>query len=105
MTKDTPQAAPQDTVTLSTAVRIDGKDVQLIALRKPRTGELRGLKLTDVLQMDTDAMIRLLPRITAPALSPAQVADLDPADFVALCGKVVLFFAKPSDLAGLQTMQ
>ncbi|MBF9049876.1 phage tail assembly protein [Roseobacter sp. HKCCD9010] len=89
-------------VTLSAAVKIDGKDVTGIDLRKPQTGELRGLKMTDVLQMDTDAMIKLLPRITQPPLTSAQVAALDPADFVALCGKTVLFFAKKSELQALE---
>lgn len=92
---------PHD-VTLSAAVKIDGKDVTGIDLRKPQTGELRGLKMTDVLQMDTDAMIKLLPRITQPALTSAQVASLDPADFIALCGKAVLFFAKKSELQALE---
>ncbi len=89
-------------VTLSAAVKIDGKDVTGIDLRKPQTGELRGLKMTDVLQMDTDGQIKLLPRITQPALTSAQVASLDPADFIALCGKAVLFFAKKSELQALE---
>ncbi len=89
-------------VTLSAPVEIDGKDVTGIDLRKPRTGELRGLKMTNVLQMDTDAMIKLLPRITQPPLTSAQVAALDPADFVALCGKTMVFFATKTDLRNLE---
>lgn len=89
-------------VILSAAIKIDGKDVTGVDLRKPQTGELRGLKMTDVLQMDTDAMIKLLPRITQPALTSAQIASLDPADFIALCGKAVLFFAKKSELQALE---
>lgn len=91
-------------VTLTTAIKVDGKDVTGVDLRKPSTGELRGLKLTDVMQMDTDAMLKLLPRITVPPLSGAQVADLDPADFLAMCGKTVLFFTKGETSPAIETI-
>lgn len=97
---ETPSGKIPD-VTLSTAIRIDGKSVTGIDLRKPRTGELRGLKMTDVIQMDTDTMITLLARITRPPLSPDQVAALDPADFMALCSRVLHFFVPKSEIAAM----
>ncbi len=89
-----------NTVTLSTPIKIDGKDVQDITLSKPSAGQLRGLKLTEVLQMDVDAHIQLLPRITQPPLSPQQISELDPADFTDLAGKATLFFVKQRQLEG-----
>ncbi len=76
-----------------------------VTLRKPEVGALRGLKLTDVLQMDVAAMERLLPRITEPALLPADVAGLDPADFLTMAGAVVGFFMGPEQLAALRDSQ
>lgn len=85
-------------VTLSKAVQIDGKEVTGIDLRKPKSGELRGLKLTDILQMDVDSMITLLPRISMPPLSGVQAGNLEPEDLTALSVKAVSFFAKPGQL-------
>jgi hypothetical protein len=89
-------------VTLVTPVKREGTDpVAAVEVRKPSVGDLRGLKLTDVLQMDVRAMERLLPRITQPALLPLDVAALDPADFLSLAGTVVGFFATPDQMAAL----
>lgn len=63
-----------------------------VTIRRPDTGALRGLKLTDVLQMDVNAMSRLLPRITEPALMPVEIEALSPADLLSLSGVVVSFF-------------
>lgn len=88
-------------VTLSNSIKVDGKDVTGVDIRKPNSGELRGLKLTDILQMDIDSMFKLLPRITTPPLSPQQVAECDPADLTAMSVKTVSFFAKPGQLKQL----
>lgn len=66
--------------------------VTSVTLREPASGDLRGLKLTDVMQMDVTAMTRLLPRLTNPALAPSEVEALGPADFMGLCTTVVGFF-------------
>jgi hypothetical protein len=70
---------------------VDGERTE-IALRCPAPGELRGLKLADILQLDVGALIRLVPRISAPALREDQVAQLSLADFARLGGAVVGFF-------------
>lgn len=89
-------------ITLSTPIlRKDAEPITTIELRKPAVGELRGLKLTDVLQMDVTAMLKLLPRITSPALDGAEVAALDPADFMGLAGRVVGFFMTPEEQRAL----
>lgn len=83
------------TVTLSKPVKIDGEEVTKITLRKPMAGELRGLKLTDVLQMDVNAIIGLVPRISMPPLMDDQVAnEIELEDFTDICTKVALFFTK-----------
>ena len=70
-----------------------GADViKSITLRKPKTGALRGLKLADVLNVDVNAIIQLLPRITVPAITAAEAADLDPADFTTLATGILSFF-------------
>lgn len=92
-------------VTLCEPIKVGDEKISTVTLRKPQAGDLRGLKLANILQLDVNAMITLLPRITSPALSPDQVADLDPADFTDLASKVVVFFARPEQLQDLKTLQ
>ncbi|TWQ31275.1 phage tail assembly protein, partial [Xanthomonas vasicola] len=63
-----------------------------INVRKPGAGELRGLKLTDVLQLDVTALATLLPRISSPTLTNADVNAMDPADLLAVGQEVQVFF-------------
>lgn len=95
------QVTKLNTVTLSAPVRIDGQAVTEITLRKPMTGELRGLSMIDILRMDVNAMIRLLPRISQPPLSERQLAnEIAPEDFTDLASRTVLFFARREQLEG-----
>lgn len=75
-----------EVVTLDTPIRRGEVTVETITLRKPRAGELRGVSLTDVLQMDVNALNRVLPRISQPALTESEVMNLDPADLVQIGG-------------------
>lgn len=78
-------------------IKIGGKDVKKITLREPTAGELRGLKLTDVLQGDAGALITLIPRIATPAMTEAEVAGLKPGQFGRLFSGVVGFFSGEAD--------
>lgn len=93
-------------VTLQSPIKrgAGNEPIKSLSVRKPLAGELRGLKLTDVLQMDVGAMLILLPRITSPAILPDEAASLDLADLMALSGKVVGFFMSSQDraAAGIQ---
>ncbi|MDR3429693.1 phage tail assembly protein [Silvimonas sp.] len=62
-----------------------------ITVRKPASGELRGVTLTDVLQMDVNALSTILPRLTTPTLTRQDVGNLDPADLVQLGTEVAGF--------------
>ncbi len=88
------------TVKLSTKLKIDGKETDEITLRCPKTGELRGLMLANVMQMETSAWLKLLPRI-AP-VTEAQIADLPPSDFFALVKGGVGFFISKEQIAQIE---
>ncbi|MDS1619943.1 phage tail assembly protein [Escherichia coli] len=62
------------------------------AMRHP--GALRGLKLFEVMQGDVNSLIKLLPRVTSPMLTEADVYAMDSSDFSALSIQVVNFFAR-----------
>jgi hypothetical protein len=79
------QAAPEP-VTLDTPLIRGDQRITEVALRKPTAGELRGVSLTDLLQMNVDALAVVLPRVTTPTLTKADIAAMDPADLVQMGG-------------------
>lgn len=85
---------PIETVQLESPIKRGETEITTIELRRPLAGELRGVKLADVLQMDIDAITALLPRITQPPMIQQEIASMDPADFTALSIKVVSFFVQ-----------
>ena len=68
-----------------------------IQLRKPKAGELRGVSLVDVANLDVMALQKVLPRITQPILTTQDVNNLDLADLMALGAEVAYFLAKKAD--------
>ncbi|MDX7988234.1 phage tail assembly protein [Xenorhabdus sp. 12] len=61
-----------------------------------QVGALRGLKLWDVMTSDVNAMITLLPRVTHPRLSEADVATMPVQDFTLLAEAIANFLAPTS---------
>lgn len=81
-----------DPVALESPIQRGETTIASIELRRPNSGELRGLNLHDILKLDVDSMHKLLPRITVPPITPAEAMSLDPADLVALSAEVSDFF-------------
>ncbi|MDH5633064.1 MAG: phage tail assembly protein [Gammaproteobacteria bacterium] len=65
--------------------------IDAVRVRRPRSGELRGLSLSELLIMNTDQMLTLLPRITEPALTEPELSDLDPSCLLDLSFEVLDF--------------
>lgn len=81
----------------------DGTPITTVEIRRPNVGALRGLQLSLVQMQDVGAMIKLIPRVTHPALSPDQVTDeLAPADFTEIVNRISLFFMTADQLAAVQ---
>jgi len=66
--------------------------IEEVTVNKPNAGALRGAKLQALLDTDVDALIKVLPRITTPNLTAAEINDLDPADIYALSQALAIFF-------------
>jgi hypothetical protein len=84
------------TVTLDTPIQRGEQTIDTLQLRKPRSGELRGLSLVDLGQLKVDALTRLLPRITIPNLTEAEVANMEPADLLACGAEIGSFLLQKS---------
>ena len=81
--------------TLDSAIVIDGHVIHeagtKIDIRKPRSGELRGLQVAALLQMDYNQLETLAPRVTTPILHKQHVAAMDPADLTQLGSEITDF--------------
>lgn len=86
-------------ITLDTPIKRGEQTIEKLTLRKPTAGELRGVKLFDLMQMDVTALIAVLPRITEPALTQPDAQNMDPADLMQ-CGIEVAGFLAPNSLTG-----
>ena len=85
---DVQPLADDNTVILDTPIRRGTNTIESITLRKPNSGELRGVSLAELLQMDVNSLIKVLPRISTPTLTVVEVSAMDPADLFALSSKV-----------------
>ena len=82
-------------VDLPQPITIGEKEVKSLTLRKPKAGEMRGLKTMDLLQMDINAHATLIPRI-CPEITLPIFNELDPENLTATQGAVVNFFVNAS---------
>ncbi len=78
-------------VTLSSPVKRGEQTIDLVKIREPRAGELRGLKMVEVAQLDVDSLMTLLPRVTLPQLHATEIEQMPPADFFALATEIANF--------------
>jgi hypothetical protein len=80
-----------ETIPLDTPIKRGEQNITEITLRKPAAGELRGTSLSALLQMDVDALTAVVPRISTPTLTQADVRAMDPADLVQIGGTLAGF--------------
>jgi len=83
-------------ITLENPVKRGEQIIDAITLIKPNAGTLRGVSLAAVANSDVDALIKVLPRMSAPSLTEQEVAALELPDLVALAGKVIGFLSPNS---------
>lgn len=100
-TSSTTGGRPAVAVQLQTPIVRSGETITTLQLMKPRTGDLRGLLLAEVLQMKTDAVAALLPRISVPTLTKHEVDELDPADLVSCSVEVAGFLVPKAAMESL----
>lgn len=95
------RTATSASVPLEKAIVRGEQKIDRVTLRKPQSGELRGLQLATLMAMDVLALQTLLPRITSPALTAHDVASLDPADLLNIGLEITGFFMTRAEKASL----
>ena len=83
-------------ITLQTPIQRGEQTISEITLRKPSAGELRGLSLVNLIQMEVTALTTVLPRITTPILTADDINRLDLADLLQLGSEVAGFLVPKS---------
>ncbi|PZW97308.1 tail assembly chaperone E/41/14-like protein [Pseudomonas sp. 478] len=88
--------AEDNTVTLDTPITRGKTTIDTLTLRKPQAGELRGVQLVELLNMDVATLIKILPRLTSPGITAPEAAGMDPADLLACGSKISGFLLQKS---------
>ena len=87
----------QITIQLETPIIRGEMKISSITLRKPRAGELRGVNLMSLAQMDVASLQTVIPRISNPILTTQDVASLEPCELMEIGLEVASFLMKKAD--------
>ena len=74
---------------------------EVTVLRPKDSVPFMGISISELIQMDVNALQKVLPRVTEPKLTNHEVKTLDPADTFSLGTQVAAFFLKKKDLDSL----
>lgn len=85
------------TITLDTPLKRGETEVTEIQIRKPKAGELRGVSITSLMQIEVTELTKVLPRITTPTLTDEELRNMDVADLTQI-GLEVSGFLLPKAL-------
>lgn len=87
---DSPTAGRAAFIELPLDAPLTRGDQQLeqLRFRRPTSGDLRGLSLVQLGQMNVDELRKLLPRISTDGLIEQEVDAIDPADMMAIAGEL-----------------
>ena len=83
-------------IDLDYPLTIGEQKVSKIKLRKPTAGDLRGIRMVQIGQLNYDEFEVLLPRISEPSLSKTSLQQLDPADLLFIMDSCADFFQRKS---------
>jgi hypothetical protein len=89
-----------NTVTLTTPLKRGDTEITQITLHKPNAGALRGVSLRACLDMETDAVCTVVPRISDPKITPQEMATaIEAPDLLQLGAALAGFLLPPSVMA------
>lgn len=70
--------------------------IEKVTVSKPNAGTLRGVSLASLANSDVDALIKVLPRMTYPALTEHEITRLDASDLMLFAAEVIGFLSPSS---------
>lgn len=84
-------------IVLDTPIQRGETFIDRICIRKPSAGELRGISLIELAQLNVNALQTVIPRISTPILTVHDVAKLEPADLLEIGTEVASFLMKKAE--------
>lgn len=84
-------------ITLDTPIQRGDTTITKVTIRKPTAGELRGVSLIELAQLNVNALQTVIPRISNPILTTHDVAQLELADLLEIGTEVASFLMKKAD--------
>ncbi|RQU48394.1 tape measure chaperone protein [Burkholderia phage Milagro] len=97
-------AIAANTHTFDTPIVRGEQTITHVTLAKPSAGALRGTSLAALVNLDVDALRKVLPRISTPTLTEMDVTLMDPADLVALGGIFAGFLMPKALKASMESL-
>lgn len=88
-----------NSVTLDDPIIRGNSTITEVRLRKPNSGELRGVTLQSLSELDVIALQKVLPRITSPMITAPEIAQMSPSDLMQFGLKVAVFLLPKADRA------
>ena len=86
----------ENVITLDNPVKRGEQVIEQVTLMKPNAGTLRGVSLAAVANSEVDALIKVLPRMTYPALTAQELTAMNLPDMLSLAAKVIGFLSPAS---------
>lgn len=71
--------------------RANGDKIDRLRLRRPMSGDLRGISIAKLGQLDYDEVRTLLPRISLDPILGTEIDMIDTADMLEISGSVADF--------------
>lgn len=86
-------------VKLKTGFKSGKSIITELTIRKPLTGDLRGVKLVNFIELDIDSLAKVLPRVTTPSIEEHEVFELDLMDLTEITKAIASFLSETSSSA------
>lgn len=83
-------------ITLKVGVPSGKTTITELTIRKPLTGDLRGIKLIDFIDLDINSLAKVLPRITTPTIEEHEVFEMDLIDLSDVTKVIADFLSQTS---------
>lgn len=88
-----------NTIKLSKPVMRGENEITSITLHEPNAGSLRGISISDLLNLNTDAITKLIPRISDPKLTEQEMQRFGLRDLANMGGAIANFFLTDEERA------
>lgn len=84
------------TITFDPPMKRGDNEIKQVVLHKPKSGALRGVSLRDCIDMNTDAICAVIPRISDPKITPQEMETMEPFNLLALGAALSNFLLPPA---------